>query len=112
MNKLLPVFCLFFMSSVFAQHPGLRERIAAIAGSSSGKVGVAISLLESKDTVTFQNHDRYVLHSVLKFATGMKILSEVDKGRWKLDQKIHITREDLRPTYSPLRDKYPNGNVD
>jgi beta-lactamase class A len=41
------------------------------------------------------------------------MLHAVDNGKFKLQQKIHIAKEDLLPnTWSPLRDKYPNGNID
>lgn len=102
---------LIFGTSVKAQHPKLRQEIALIAKSASGKVGVAINLLETNDTLTYHNQDRYVLHSVGKLAIAMTVLNEVDKGKFKINQLIHITKEDLPPTHSPLRDKYPNGNV-
>jgi beta-lactamase class A len=53
-----------------------------------------------------------VMHSVMKVPIAMTVLQLVDQGKWRLDQKIHITKEDLPETYSPLRDKYPQGNVD
>jgi len=36
----------------------------------------------------------------------------VDSGVLTLDQTIHIKKKDLPKTYSPLRDKYPEGDVD
>jgi len=48
------------------------------------------------------------------------MLSEIDKGRFSLKQKVEIKKEDLFPTfyspinptfYSPIKDKYPNGGT-
>lgn len=113
MRKLLFIAAfLFTVCAAQAQHQGLRNEINRIAQASKGRVGVAVSLLETNDTLTYHNQDHYVLHSVAKLAIAMKMLSEVDAGRFKLDQLIHITKTDLPENYSPLRDEYPNGNVD
>lgn len=40
----------------------------------------------------------------------MAILSQVDKGKFNLNQKIRIDEKDLLPDlYSPIRTRYPNG---
>lgn len=102
---------LFLTAAASAQHQQLRNEINRIAHTTKGRVGVAISLLENNDTLTYHNQEHYVLHSVAKFVIAMTVLHEVDKGRFKLDAPIHLTKKDLPETYSPLRDKYPNGNV-
>ena len=54
-----------------------------------------------------------VLHSVMKFPIALTVLHLVDSGVMRLDQQIHITKRDLpKNTNSPLRDKYPKGDVD
>lgn len=115
MSKYLTPIIILFSLSTFtatAQHQKLRQKIDSIAHTTKGRVGVAISLLQDDDTLSYHNNQRYVLHSVAKFPLGMDMLHEIDKGRFKLDQLIHINKEDLPETFSPLRDKYPNGNVD
>jgi beta-lactamase class A len=111
---LFPAIILLFLTAykAQAQHEKLRQEIDRIAHTTKGKVGVAITLLQGDDTLTYHNNYHYVLHSVAKFAIAMDMLHEIDKGRFKLDQLIHITKDDLPVNYSPLRDKYPNGNVD
>jgi len=111
------VFLAFILLSICtfaarAQHYALRYQISQIAKASHGKVGVAISLLETDDTLTYHNPEHYVLHSVAKLAIAITMLREVDKKHFKLDQPIHITKADLPDTYSPLKDLYPNGEVD
>ena len=51
------------------------------------------------------------MQSVFKFHIALAVLSEVDKGKLSLDQKILINKDDLLPDdfWSPLRDENPNG---
>jgi beta-lactamase class A len=97
--------------AVQAQHPALRQEIAQLARASSGKVGVSIRLLETNDTVSYHDRQPYVLQSVFKLAIGMAVLHKVDRGKLQLEQPLFITKADLPETYSPLRNKYPEGNV-
>jgi beta-lactamase class A len=78
----------------------------------SGKVGVAI-IGENHDTLTINGSDKFPMQSVFKFPLALAILNQVDKGIFSLEQKIHLSKDDLLPdTWSPLRDKYPDGDVD
>ena len=110
-NSLFVVLALLSLPAL-AQHRSLRRQIDSISHAAKGKVGVAICLLENMDTLTCQNHAQYVMQSVMKFPVAMTVLSEVDKGHLTIDQPIHILKTDLAKTYSPLRDKYPEGNID
>jgi beta-lactamase class A len=114
-NKSIPIFLAILLSTAgaVAQRDTLTQRLARIAKSVPGKVGVAILGLEDRDTISIHGHSSFPMQSVYKFPLAMAILDRVDKGIFSLDQKIHVTKDDLRPnTWSPLRDKYPGGNVD
>lgn len=96
---------------VKAQDP-LRDKIAELAKPAKGIVGVSVLGLEDRDTLSYNGNARLVMHSVLKFPVAMAVLHLVDSGLFTLDKTIHIKKKDLPKTYSPLRDKYPDGNVD
>ena len=96
----------------FAQSSVLRPQIAEIAKSAHGIVGVSVLGLEDRDTVNYNKNARLVMESVLKLPLAMAVLHLVDSGVLKLDETIHIKKKDLPKTYSPLRDKYPDGDVD
>jgi beta-lactamase class A/beta-lactamase class A VEB len=51
------------------------------------------------------------MQSVFKFHIALAVLSEIDKGKLSLDQKIEIDKYELLPEdfWSPLRDENPNG---
>ncbi|GAA3943451.1 class A beta-lactamase, subclass A2 [Chitinophaga oryziterrae] len=102
----------FLSNEVFAQKDSLRIKMGEIANTAKGTVGVAIIHLESRDTFTLNGSLHYPMQSVYKMPLAIAVLHEVDKGKLSLDQKIHIRKEELLPTWSPIRKKYPEGNVD
>lgn len=105
----LILFISFLSSNVSAQD-SLRSQIVQIAGSSKGIVGVSFLGIESRDTLNYNGNARLVMHSVMKFPIAMAVLNLVDKGKYKLDQKMKVGKKDLpTDTHSPLRDKYPDG---
>ncbi len=102
-----------FPHNIVAQHDSLKSRISGIIKEADGLVGVDIGTLENPDLLTFNNDNHYPMQSVFKFPLALAVLSDVDKGTLSLNQKIHISKKDLHPdTWSPLREKYPSGNVD
>jgi beta-lactamase class A len=90
----------------------LHDQIEQIAKPAKAIVGVSVLNLETGDTVNYNGKARLVMHSVMKFPIALTILHLVDSGTLKLDQMIHVTKKDMQKTYSPLRDKYPKGDVD
>lgn len=98
---------------VNAQQNALRQQIKDIIKPVKGIVGVSLLGLESRDTLSVNGDARLVLHSVMKFPIALTVLHWVDSGKFKLDQTIHFKKRDMAPkTHSPLRDKFPNGDVD
>lgn len=100
---------------VFAQKQAddFRRKIEKIIPEAKGTVGVAIMGLEDRETFLFNENLRYPMQSVYKFPLAMAVLDQVDKGKLSLNQKIRVTPKDLLPnTWSPIREKYPKGNVD
>lgn len=104
---------LFSPVSVVAQQNALRQQIKNIIKPVKGIVGLSLMGLESRDTLSVNGDARLVLHSVMKFPIALTVLHLVDSGALKLDQKIHLKKRDMvKNTHSPLRDKYPDGDVD
>jgi len=61
--------------------------------------------------VSLNPRDHFPMQSVYKLPIGMALMKQVDAGKLKLDQKVRLTKDDYVGTasYSPIRDKYPNG---
>lgn len=115
MNKIFYItllLCSSFTDTVFAQTGALKMKIEQILQTKNATVGLAVYGLEYKDTLSINNTKHFPMQSVFKFHIALAVLNEVDKGRFTLTQNIFIKKSDLLPdTWSPLRDDYPNGNV-
>jgi beta-lactamase class A len=90
----------------------LRQQIAGIAGNISGKVGVYARVLETGDTVSLHRDGHFPMQSVYKFPVAIATLQQVDAGKFRLDQPVKVLKSDLTTAgHSPIREKYPEGNV-
>lgn len=102
---------LFVTNQTFAQSKdALQQKIQQIVSTKNAVVGVSIVGNNGKDKISINGEKRFPMQSVFKFHIGLLMLSEIDKGKFSLDQKIKIQKKDLLPDlYSPIRDKYPEG---
>lgn len=102
---------LFIFSHTSAQTTdSLRKKIQQIISTKNAVVGVSIIGNNEKDTLSINDDRHFPLQSVFKFHIALAVLSEIDKRKFSLNQKIKIEKKDLLPNlYSPIRDKYPNG---
>ncbi|MBK6389055.1 MAG: class A beta-lactamase, subclass A2 [Saprospiraceae bacterium] len=90
----------------------LLNQLVLICQDKKATIGFAIQALEQEGTITYNDHIHYPMQSVYKFHLALAVLNQVDRGKWDIDQKIWISKKDLLPdTWSPLRDKYPNGEL-
>lgn len=107
------VILLLVSASIFAQIKSPKTEIEEIIRDSKGAVGVGLMDLNTKKFFLFNKNAKFPMQSVFKFPLAMAVLAEVDKGKFSLDQKILVTKKDLLPkTWSPIREKYPDGNVE
>jgi len=98
--------------SALAQDAVLRQHLQPFVHNAEADIGIAILALEDHDTVSVHGERHYPMQSVYKLHLGMVVLQQVDRGEHTLHERIHITRKDLLPTYSPLRDEHPAGEFD
>ncbi len=93
-----------------AQPQQLKAEIEALIAHKKAEVGVCV-ILDSKDTVCVNNAQRYPLMSVMKLHQAMAVAHHLQAQGLPASTPVHISREDLKEdTYSPLRDRYPEGN--
>lgn len=115
MTRIFITAILFLFTSSFVTSQktvSLRKQIEQLLATKNARVGVSFSGIEKKDTLTINGNSHFPLQSVFKFPIALKVLHVVDQKKLSLDQKIYIRKSDLLPdTWSPLRDKYPDGNV-
>jgi beta-lactamase class A len=91
----------------------LRNKIEQIVSDKNAIVGVSIIGNNGKDTLSLHGDRRFPMQSVFKFHIALAVLSEIDKGKLSLDQKIVISKGEFCPKnfWSPLRDENPNGGT-
>lgn len=90
----------------------LESKISALLKSKNATVGVAIQGIENKESLQINGDKHFPMQSVFKFHIALAILNEVDNRKLKLEQEVFINKGDLLPnTWSPIREKYPDGDV-
>jgi beta-lactamase class A len=116
MRFLKPLLILSFqLSLVFsqAQTEALQNQIENFTKTYKADVGVGIYGIENGKAVYVNKDKHYPMQSVYKFPLALAVLNQIDKGKWALHQKILVKKSDLLPDlWSPMREKYPEGNVE
>lgn len=110
-NYLITLLILIFYGQTFGQTADvLRQQIQQIVSTKHAIVGVSIVGQNGKDTLSLHGDKLYPLQSVFKYHIALVVLSQIDKGKFSINQKIEIKKKDLLLNlYSPLREDYPEG---
>jgi beta-lactamase class A len=104
------LFLVLHVSSTAQNLDSLRLKIQRIVSPKSAEVGIAIMSDNGKDTLSINGDKHLPMQSVFKFHIALALLSEIDKGKFSLQQKVTIKQNELLPDlYSPIREKYPQG---
>lgn len=98
---------------VFGQQSVLEQKINSIIKDKNATVGISVLGFENGFKYNKNADKKLPMQSVFKFHIAATVLDYVDKGKLSLDQKILLNNANLHEnTWSPLRDKYPKGNVE
>ncbi len=90
----------------------LKNNIEAIIKDKKATVGVAI-IIDGKDTLTLNNAEKYPMMSVYKFHQALAVCDYLKRKNLPLTTLLYLDKKFFIPnTYSPLRDKYPLGNLE
>ena len=109
---LFSLLTLTIVSALRAQ-TDLRVLIANEVNKVDGSVGVALKHIENGDTLSYNGQRNFPMQSVYKVHLGIAVLKSIDEGKLSLNQKIRITQSDfLENSWSPIAEKFPNGNVE
>lgn len=96
-------------------NPEFKKIIESIISNKKADVGVSIFIsgTPKKEVTQINGNNLYPMLSTFKFHTALAILHKVEKGELSLQQKIFIKKEELlENTYSPFKEKYPEGNLE
>lgn len=111
MKKIFLIGTLVAFSLAFSQN--LKKEINQIIAGKNATVAVSILDFESGNSTDINGNKKLPMLSVFKFHIALVVLNEVDAGKLKLDGKILVKKSDLlENTWSPIREKYPEGNIE
>lgn len=103
---------ILFPALLKAQSSPLAVQLENAIQGKKAEIGIAV-IVDGKDTITVNNNAHYPLMSVFKFHQALALADYMNQRNIPLDTPLHIEASDLKPnTYSPLRDKHPQGNID
>lgn len=86
----------------------LRSTILRIADDVDGTVGVSVVHIPSGRSFSYGGAEKFPMASVFKLPVAVVLLSRVDAGALKLDEKLPVTRGDLRPP-GPVLERWTPG---
>ncbi|WBV61190.1 CGA/CIA family class A beta-lactamase [Chryseobacterium camelliae] len=111
--KKISLLFLLISAFAFAQQSALEQKINSIIKGKKATVGISVLGFESNFKYNKNADKKLPMQSVFKFHIAAAVLDFVDKGKLSLDQKILLDKSNLlENTWSPLRDKYPNGSIE
>jgi beta-lactamase class A len=99
-------------ASQLARSTALQAEVTRAVAGFAGTVGVAVQEVETGASAQVNGQAHLPMQSVYKFPLALAVLHQVELGRLQLDQQLLLRPADLLPnTWSPLRERYPAGNV-
>ncbi|TXF78911.1 class A beta-lactamase, subclass A2 [Chryseobacterium sp.] len=104
---------IFFLVSFLSNCQNLNKEIQKIVEGKKATVAVSVLDFGNNQSVDLNGDQKLPMQSVFKFHIALAVLDYVDEGKLKLEQKIFIKKSDLlENTWSPIRNKYPDGNTE
>ncbi len=111
MKKIFTITTLLFFFLGSSQ--SLKKEINQIIKGKNATVAVSINSFEGNFNLNINGNKKLPMLSVFKFHIALAVLHEVDEGKLNLDQKIFIKKAELlENTWSPIRKKFPEGNIE
>ena len=110
---LLLTFSVLTIFSFAQDFSALKKEIKQKIKGKNATIAVSVLDFETKKSFDINGNKKLPMLSVFKFHIVLAVLNEVDKGKLNLDQKIFIKKDELlENTWSPIRKKYPDGNIE
>ncbi len=98
-----------FLSSCATSH--LQQQVKAFVKDKPAETGVAIAY-DGKSICQIHANKKFPMMSVFKLHQAIAVLDSLGNDTTRLQEKIWISKDMLRKdTYSPLREKYPEGDI-
>jgi len=89
----------------------MREQLGEIARTAPGRLGVAVYDLATNERFALRGGEAFPLASVYKLAIAVTAYRLADQKRFLLDQRVLVTRGDLRRGAGDIAREHPTGGV-
>lgn len=113
--KLISILVIFLIINSCATKNNeneLKNKIEKIISTENGDFGVSIIDENNNNIVEINGKKHYPLLSTFKFPIALTILHKVEKRELSMQQQIFIKKEELlENTWSPFKEKHPDGNI-
>lgn len=104
------LLCLPIISVRSQEHSTLHKLLNDYTVDKKAEIGVAV-VIDGKDTITLNNNVSYPMMSVYKLHQAVAVADKLSSKNISLETLLYVSNDELKKdTYSPLRDKYPEGN--
>lgn len=111
--KIIPLLFLLISTVTYAQSQKLKKEIKQITAGKNATVAISVLNLKNNKSLDINGDLKLPMLSVFKLHIALAVLNAVDQGNLYLDQVVFIKKEELLPnTWSPIREKFPNGNIE
>ncbi|WP_185209618.1 class A beta-lactamase [Chryseobacterium sp. C3] len=113
MKKISLLVLLLFAFLMFGQSQKneLTTKIEKIIKDKNANVGVSIIETNNKKIVDINGNRLYSMLSTVKFPIALTVLKKVEEGKLQMQQKVFIKKQELlENTWSPYKEKFPEGN--
>ncbi len=98
-------------STAQAQNREIQDSILRLIEGRSLTLGVSIHSLTDGGMVEINSNQKFPMQSIYKLPIALSFLKQIDNQKYNLGMNISINRDDLLPdTWSPFRERYPDGN--
>lgn len=113
-SRIFLSFCFLLVAVVTTAQTGLdslKRELHREIKSYPATVGMAL-IVNGRDTLVLNNEVQYPMMSVFKFHQALAVADYLQRNQMPFDTPVAVRKTDLKEnTYSPLRDKYPQGGI-
>ncbi|MDE7378912.1 MAG: class A beta-lactamase [Paraprevotella sp.] len=100
-----------FPATSHAQGEALETVLDKYVRTHEAEIGIAV-ITDRHDTVCVNNNRRYPMNSVMKLYQAMAVANAMQRRGHRLDSVIAVRQNEMAgDTYSPMRDRYPSGDI-
>lgn len=89
----------------------MRERLAEIARAAPGRLGIAIYDVATEERFSIRGGEAFALAGVSRLPTAVVAYRLADQKRFRLDDRVFVTRGDFRRGSSEIARDHPRGGI-